>query len=484
MKMTMSIKVLIGGMFFVVALFSKSALAIAYDWVRMGKEDIRVITNLRVEAEVRLNLINHANSKIDFVTFDQRSDQEVGIPILMALEKAAQRGVRIRFCASWLFASLNDRSWFSKSFLDNLQTKYPNLVSIYVGGPVMWEQGWGVADGIHEKLLLVDNQLAMVTGRGNGNQYFQWLDTAFVYKGPLIDQSRKAFSRLWSSIRKETDPTRGFVSSLMPSRETDVRTLPVVENDDPIIQSLDAEELTEIASHFEWLDRPVSTGTEYKVRALHHDFLHQMASIGPKTGYSRREDLLTDPIVEETIHLLDSSSEVKINILSPILVSKVKRAFTSALDNGVKLTLFTNGLAAQTGICPIWNGAGWYAGLESLDTLLGYPGSAAYSFVPDKNNGLLYNHRKLMLFERGSAMKELGENTVIFGSHNLTMASTVVQDELSFEFESDEFYAKMNRIFEDSLEKYGEILNPMEIHQQRKTSVFYQWIYSGLKILF
>ena len=66
----------------------------------------------------------------------------------------------------------------------------------------MWKTGWGYLDGIHEKLLLVDSSLGMTTGRGHADQYLQWMDTAFFYKGGLVSQSREAFQALWNTVKR------------------------------------------------------------------------------------------------------------------------------------------------------------------------------------------------------------------------------------------------------------------------------------------
>ena len=78
-----------------------TAFAGSYPWIQISSEDIRMVPNPVIEAELRLSLIKKAQHSIDLVIWDQREDETVGMPILKALRDAADRGVKIRFLLSW-----------------------------------------------------------------------------------------------------------------------------------------------------------------------------------------------------------------------------------------------------------------------------------------------------------------------------------------------------------------------------------------------
>jgi phosphatidylserine/phosphatidylglycerophosphate/cardiolipin synthase-like enzyme len=136
--------------FLIISLFfSTLAKANSYPWIWMGKNDIQVTDHPRVEAEFRLNLVRNAKVSIDILTFDQRADDLVGKPLLVAIEEAAQRGVKIRFGTAWLAPILKDPLFRASRFLSYVAKQNPNLQYLEVGGCGMRKRGWGYIDGIH-----------------------------------------------------------------------------------------------------------------------------------------------------------------------------------------------------------------------------------------------------------------------------------------------------------------------------------------------
>src|SRR4051812_17744346 len=64
-----------------------------YSWVPVHRNDIKVIVSPQIEAELRLEMIRRASKTIDIVTYDQRADNQIGLPLLQEIKKAADRGV-------------------------------------------------------------------------------------------------------------------------------------------------------------------------------------------------------------------------------------------------------------------------------------------------------------------------------------------------------------------------------------------------------
>src|SRR5690242_2213851 len=59
-----------------------TAVARVYDWVSITHDDLQVITDPELEFRLRFELIQRAETEIDFVTFDQRADAQIGMPLL------------------------------------------------------------------------------------------------------------------------------------------------------------------------------------------------------------------------------------------------------------------------------------------------------------------------------------------------------------------------------------------------------------------
>ena len=68
----------------------------------------RVVTSPRVEVDLRLELVRRARRSIDLITYDQRADPQVTLPLGTELRAAANRGVRVRFLVSWNSQALFD----------------------------------------------------------------------------------------------------------------------------------------------------------------------------------------------------------------------------------------------------------------------------------------------------------------------------------------------------------------------------------------
>lgn len=445
------------------------SFAEGFPWVRVGQDDIRVIEDPKLEAAFRLELIDQAQKSLDIATFDQRADASLGLPVIQALERAAKRGIQIRFAASWIATVLKDPTRKAAKELKRIAERYPNFQFILVGGKPMWAHGWGYLDGIHQKLFIVDRTINLVTGRGHADEYLTWLDTAFLMKGKLVLQSQITFDRTWKAIEKEN----GKVIQLSPSPPLDSSEL----STDAQTYGVDEEELKALR---EWIRLPSPPFEERtkKGRVLYQNFLEQMENLeNPISQYSYddRSRLLKDPVLEAAIELVKKSKSCELSILATIIDPRFKEIVIQRLsenkakkeEDQFKFTILTNGKKSHATVTPIPISPGWYAGLADLDDLM-QKGAIAYELNPEGKDSFQFIHRKLLVCD----------DTVIFGSHNLTLASTLVQDEVSYEEVDPEFAAQMREITFRSIEKYGLRLDPALVHAERLETPLIQW-FSG-----
>src|SRR5262245_48211403 len=159
--------------------------------------------------DARLASIAHATRSVDVQTY-RLDDDDVGRWILGALAKAAARGVRVRLLVDDFYTTGLD------SLLLGLAT-YPNA-EVRVFNPFV--RGRASSSGrllalatdfrrldhrMHNKLFVVDGQVAIAGGRNIANDYFlrgkvgNFFDIDLLLIGPVVASLISHFDRYWNS---------------------------------------------------------------------------------------------------------------------------------------------------------------------------------------------------------------------------------------------------------------------------------------------
>ncbi len=460
---------------------STVARATVYPWLEVNRDDLRVIPNARIEAGFRLDLIQNAQRSIDLVTWEQDLGR-LGYPVLRELKNAADRGVRIRFLVSWvghLVQSFNA----IEPFLNNPPPVVP-IEFLVVGGRSMRSKGWGFLDGIHEKLLVVDDRIGFLTGRGHAYQYLRWLDTGFAFKGPVVAEAKSAFDSLWNTVHQEStwQGIRKVSASPTPASPIEVPHLTPVRGN--LNQRRRLQDLKD------WAARPSATlagegmGNDVQIRFLHFDFIHQMRMLADRhhispnrLPYSQRLNELQDPFVQELVALSadPNVTQIQINTLSVSPHPRLRDALEGAARRGVDVQILTNGRVAQDRVMPFSFSfpLGWFVSLPDMIALL-ENGVRVFGFAQRSPDAPVYLHRKVAI---------VGES-VFLGSHNFNFSSSVESDEMGFEIRSREFAHEVRELFGDSIRRYSEEIRLEDVTQERKSSRIRVWISSFFKGLY
>lgn len=158
----------------------------------------------------RLNLIRAARHSIDIQTYIW-ADDDAGNLVLDELIRAARRGVKVRVLADQLgsFNNVSQLAVLARTHV-NFQLRLYN--------PTLHDANTQALEYIataaccflrtnrrmHNKLLLVDDQVGMTGGRNYENRYFDW-DNAFVFRdrdvlvaGPVAHQMASSFETFWN----------------------------------------------------------------------------------------------------------------------------------------------------------------------------------------------------------------------------------------------------------------------------------------------
>ena len=159
---------------------------------------------------LRLHLIRSARRSIDLQTFIFAED-DAGYLMLDELIKAARRGVKVRVIVDQLF-SLDDPQLYAALARAhvNFELRVYNPTFHKASTPPL-EFAAGILccffrfnQRMHNKLLLVDDELGIAGGRNYEDRYYDW-DDEFDYRdrdvlvaGPAALQMRASFDRFWN----------------------------------------------------------------------------------------------------------------------------------------------------------------------------------------------------------------------------------------------------------------------------------------------
>lgn len=444
--------------------------------VPLSPDDVRVIVNPRVESDFVLDLIAGAKSKVWLGTYHISPDDSVGWPLLKALEDAASRpSMDVKVFVSSFAGWNGDLFNYTGAFLSHVAS-HTSLEFFMIGSSM---KGWYGSDTSHAKILIIDDRIIVVTGRGYGEMYQQWFDLAYVFKGPAVAASAEAYRQMWANFQK-INPQE------LPSYDPDMQPYWDAFSV-PRKQSALGREKDELAELQAWEKQPASEwpseapecSSEFvsrgargecketiQVSVLQNGILNQLNSLRKspsRYNYAQRLRLLekgrlNDAISEDVVDQIQKAErEVKIISYALLFSKPVKEAIKDALRRGVNVDIITNGKGAQSSIMPwfsLWAPIGYYQSLPDADELLTFAhspksrGDLKVHLFREKNPGtdLHFVHAKLVIVD----------DVVYFGSHNLTYISSIVQDELQWKFVGHSFATTMRKNF-DQLKDFCEL---------------------------
>ena len=180
------------------------ATDIAPPWIDETEERV-VFVEDRVEAlKVRLDLMNHAEEKLDISYYSLQGGDSVEL-FLAQLIKTADRGVQVRFVVDGIAHNMR----FNNRQIINTFTKHPNIELVFYE-PLDLVRPWTWHNRLHDKVMIADESIALIGGRNIGDKYFapEGYDGAsndydlllFNADGdatPIVDEMQIYFDYLW-----------------------------------------------------------------------------------------------------------------------------------------------------------------------------------------------------------------------------------------------------------------------------------------------
>ena len=398
-----------------------SRLAQALVAAKSGTPRATLIDDAHLALTARLDLIDAADHSIDLQYFIWQNDPS-GILVINKLLAAADRGVRVR-------ALLDDVQMEGLVTRLNALNQHPNIeIRIFNPFSVRWRyrlwlfrvaefaiDGNRLNHRMHNKLLVVDNEMAILGGRNIGDDYFgrntkrNFVDLDVLVDGGLVPELARGFDLYWNS--RWAYPANALLN------------LAVVPDD-----------LARLAAR---IDDRLSAFPELLELDEHTDYTRTVRAHALGTPLARAEILVDDPSVswfdkpdQVAAQLLDiaDSAEHEILVVTPYLIptTRLFKVAEQLHARGVKLQALTNSL--QTNDVVIAQSAyGKYRRrlLQTGIELFEIRGDAAFNSEDIAEEFSL--HQKYILID---------DRYVILGSVNLDPRSLLLNTELGLFLES------------------------------------------------
>ena len=384
----------------------------------------------------RLHAIDSASESIDLQTFLWFFDT-AGAMILDHLVQAANRGVSVRILIDDTFLVHEDELLLALAAHPNIEYRVFNPFKRRSGG-VVTRQLLNLADfsrldhRMHNKAMVVDNQVAIVGGRNMADEYFglddgaNFRDLELLTGGPVVRKISTAFDEYWND--RWSFPI-GTISHEKASFEQLAEARRIV---DASLHLHDEETTAELTRR--WLD------------------VVERADFGKSTLYvdDPPEDNPTDPaeapiqVANELIQLFDSAvSEILIVSAYLIPTPHLEGAVERAIDRGVRVRILTNSIRSNNHL------TAHSAYRNHIRTLLGH-GAEVHEVRIDAKDRARYiltpiGRKTLALHAKALVVDN---DKVFIGSANLDPRSLRINTEMGMLVVSEVFNAKVRQALE------------------------------------
>lgn len=404
-----------------------------------GRSGFHLLTTGTDAFLMRIAMVQAAEKSIDLQYFSTRDDT-TGKLLLEALSRAAARGVRVRMLLDdWnlddfkqgaiaLNAEPNIEIRVFNPYATRDQSVFSRIGTVFV-------QFGQFTRRMHNKVLIVDNQTAIMGGRNLGDEYFDagqdinFRDVDVLAAGPITDKLSKSFDNYWNSDE---------------SYPVEVLNLP-----DP-----DPEAIADLrdALHWHWKEvlhspsgkRLRSTPLAQRLRNGQLPLIWataQLAADSPEKVDQPKKDSDSQP--EIRIDQLVSNAQHEFIIITPYFVPLEDGVewLNSLVRRGVAVRILTNSLAS-TDMVPAQAGYSHYraalvkGGVELYELKPSQPKPDAKTmFNGSSQHGL---HAKIYMIDR---------RNLVIGSFNFDPRSIKLNTEQVLVIQSPELSEKVARLF-------------------------------------
>ena len=345
-------------------------------------------------------MIEEAEKSISLSTFDF-NDDEAGQDILSALLNAADRGVDIRVIVDGIsgFMDVQHNPWFLA-----LDAHKNAQVRIY--NPVNFLKPWDMQARLHDKYLIIDDQMYTLGGRNTTNLFL-----GDYSKGKNIDKELFVY---------ETDPGKNMQNTSMSQLQTYF---------DSIWDSSDSKPCRGSRNGKKTVEKTEALKKHYKELQKKYPAAYEKQNWEELTFETNKITLLSNPIESEnkepwmwySLHRLMMSGK-QATIYTPYIICgrEMYDDLSQLTDNNVSVEIITNDVAK--GANP-WGCTDYLNEKEKIWRT----GVKVYEYMAPHSC-----HTKAVLID---------DRMSIVGSYNLDMRSTYLDTELMLAVDSTELNA-------------------------------------------
>ncbi len=289
--------------------------------------------------EWRQRLIDSASQSLDLQTFLWKHDR-TGLKILRHIYEAADRGVRVRILLDDTFTANLDEAIWEIDHHPNIEFRVYNPFarrssSIAIRQLLNLGDFSRVDHRMHNKLMVADNNAAIVGGRNLADEYFgahdaaNFRDLEVLTAGPAVQSLSRQFDEYWNS--DWSFPVANLVSKppSMTPQEFEARILATVE------QGLDEGSA---AREQAWkVTAMAGVAGEVVVFADH-----------PATDNPADADELPTQLAEELIGWMETAQDELILVSAYLIpTAELEQAIEQAEKRGVRVRILTNSLRSN-----------------------------------------------------------------------------------------------------------------------------------------
>lgn len=405
----------------------------------------------------RLRAIDSAADSIEFQTFLWHFDT-AGSMVLNHVVQAADRGVTVRILIDDTFLVHEDKLLLALAEHPNIEYRVFNPFKRRSGG-LATRQFLNLAEfgrldhRMHNKVMVVDNQVAIVGGRNIADEYFglsqaaNFRDLELLLGGPVVQEISVTFDKYWND--RWSFPI-AEISHEKASAEQLAEARRVVNASQHIHKEESAEDLVA-----KWLD--IVTGADTGEAILYAD--------DPPEDNPRNREEAPIQVANELVKLFDNA-KVEILIVTAYLIPTpdLEGAVKRALDRGVRIRILTNSIGSNNHL------AAHSAYRNHINTLLEH-GAELHEVRTDASDRSRYMLTPIGRKELALHAKALviDDDKVFVGSANLDPRSLRINTEMGFLVISEGF----NEVVRTALEGDFSGANAWRLELQDNGNVFW-----------
>lgn len=380
---------------------------------------LNIIANSRASVDLKLDMVRHARHHIHIMSY-YWDNNGYPLELMKELNLAHARGVDVRIMTTWLPSLAMDLTGKAdRELFKNVDKHNTNATIAFLKlAPV---NGHKMIENLHEKIFLVDGEVAILGGRNISDNDFRAKDLEIEFRGPIVNQVQEHFEKMFSFLADlEIKSKCDFANRFNPNEEDSERERKE-KYYESCVKKIDATRLppnSKANLSFYPIQKIYKDGA--KARLLTNEVLF---STFESTYFGDDRFLAKDDIIDTVVTTKFSKLRAYNYFVLP--TSRYKEYLEKNLKDGNSIDILTNSKKTAASI----SDNGYVYSLPSIQKLVKL-GANVYEWQGNKpavagEDQHFYLHEKVMLFD---------DDHAIIGSHNFGAGSTSVSSEVCVEF--------------------------------------------------